>query len=55
MTVNRQDFCEEVCWVDEARKEDKTEKILTGPFLGLGLLRSNRGSRKTNRAFVVDE
>jgi hypothetical protein len=33
VTVNRQDFSEEVCGVDEARKEDKTEKVLTGPLL----------------------
>ncbi len=33
MTVDRQDFSEEVCGVDKARKEDKTENFLTGPFL----------------------
>jgi hypothetical protein len=33
VTVNRQDLCEEVGGVDEGRKEDKTEKILTGPLL----------------------
>ena len=63
MAVDRQDFGEEVGWVDEARKEDKTEKVLAGPFSnpvethvdGLGLLRTNRGSRKSNRAFVIDE
>ncbi len=32
MAVDRQDFGEEVGWVDEARKEDKTGKVLTGPL-----------------------
>jgi hypothetical protein len=63
VAVDRQDFGEKVGWVDEARKEAKTEKFLINPLLDpvkthvdrLGLLRSNRGSRKTDRAFVVDE
>jgi hypothetical protein len=29
VTVYRQDFSEEVCGVNKARKEDKTEKVLT--------------------------
>jgi hypothetical protein len=33
VAVDRQDFGEEVGWVDEVRKEDKTENILTGPSL----------------------
>ncbi len=33
MMVYRQDFSEEVCGVDKARKEDKTGKVLTGPLL----------------------
>jgi hypothetical protein len=28
-----QDFSKEVCGVDEAKKENKTEKVLTGPLL----------------------
>ena len=32
MAVDKQDFGEEIGWVDEARKEDKTEKVLTGPL-----------------------
>ena len=63
MTVDRKDFCKEISRVDKAGKEDKTEKVLAGPFSnpvethvdGLGLLRTNRGSRKSNRAFVIDE
>ena len=37
MTVDRQDFGEDfgekLCGIDKARKEDKTEKVLTGPLL----------------------
>ena len=63
MTVDRKDFGKEISRVDKAGKENKTEKVLAGPFSnpvethvdGLGLLRTNRGSRKSNRAFVVDE
>ena len=63
MTVDRKDFCKEISRVDKAGKEDKTENFLAGPFSnpvethvdGLGLLRTNRGSRKSNRAFVVNE
>jgi hypothetical protein len=34
VAVDRQDFGEEVGWVDEARKEeDKTENVLTDPLL----------------------
>ena len=63
MTIDRKDFGEEISRVDKAGKEDKTEEVLAGPFSnpvethvdGLGLLRANRGSRKSNRAFVIDE
>ncbi len=34
MTVDKQDFGEEVCGVDKARKKDKTKEVLTGPLLG---------------------
>ncbi len=33
VTVDRKDFGEEVGGVDEAGKEDKTEKVLTSPLL----------------------
>jgi hypothetical protein len=33
VTVDRQDFCKEVCGIDKARKEDKKGKFLTGPLL----------------------
>ncbi len=33
VTVYKHDFSEEVCGVDKARKEDKTEKVLTCPLL----------------------
>jgi hypothetical protein len=63
VTVDGEDFGEEVGGVDEAGKEDKTEEQLAGPLPGLiethvyrlGLLRPNRRSRKTDGAFVVDE
>ena len=63
MTIYKEDFSEEVCWVDEAGGEDKAEKLLAYPLFQpiethvdwLGLLRANRGSRKTNRTFVVDK
>ncbi len=63
MTVDGEDFSEEIGGVDEAWKEDKTEEVLADPLLKpiethvyrLGLLRSNRRSRKTDGAFVVDE
>ncbi len=64
VTVDGEDFGEEVGGVDEAGKEDKTEELLAGPLLEpvethvdrLGLLRPNRRSRKTDAgAFVVDE
>ena len=63
MTVDGEDFSEEVGGVDEAGKEDKTEELLAGPLpepvethvYRLGLLRPNRRSRKTDGAFVVDE
>ena len=63
VTVDGEDFGEEVSGVDEAGKEDKTEELLAGPLpepvethvYRLGLLRPNRRSRKTDGAFVVDE
>ena len=63
VTVDGEDFGEEVGGVDEAGKEDKTEEKLAGPLpepvethvYRLGLLRPNRRSRKTDGAFVVDE
>ena len=63
VTVDGEDFGEEVGGVDEAGKEDKTEELLAGPLpepvethvYRLGLLRPNRRSRKTDGAFVVDE
>jgi hypothetical protein len=33
VAVDRQDFGEEIGWVDETRREDKTKKVLTGPLL----------------------
>ncbi len=63
MAVYGKDFGEKVSGVDEAGKEDKAEELLACPLLHsvlthvdrLGLPRSNRRSRKTDRAFVVDE
>ncbi len=63
VTVDGEDFSEEVGGVDEAEKEDKTEENLAGPLPEpvethvdrLGLLRPDRRSRKTDGAFVVDE
>ena len=57
------DVKEEVGGVDEAGEEDKAEKVLAHPLLQpvethvyrLGLLRTNRRSRKTDSAFVIDE
>jgi hypothetical protein len=63
VTVDGEDFGEEVGGVDEAGKEHKTEELLAGPLLEpvethvyrLGLLRTNRRRRKTDSAFVIDE
>ena len=63
MAVDGKDLGEEVGGVDEVGEEDKAEKVLAHPLLQpvethvyqLGLLRTNRRRRKTNRAFVVDE
>ena len=63
VTIDVENFSEEIGGVDEAGKEDKTEELLAGPLPGpvethvyrLGLLRPNRRSRKTDGAFVVDE
>ncbi len=60
VTVDGEDFGEEVGGVDEAGKEDKTVELLAGPLLEpvethvyrLGLLQPNRRSRKTDGAFV---
>ena len=57
MAIDREDFSEEIGGVDEA------EKVLAHPLLQplethvyrLGLLRANRGSRKTDSAFVIDK
>ena len=64
VTVDGEDFSEEVGGVDEAGKEDKTEEKLAGPLPQpvethvdrLGLLRPpNRRNRKPDGAFVVDD
>ncbi len=63
VTVDGEDYGEEIGGVNEAGKEDKMEELLAGPLpepvethvYRLGLLRPNRRSRKTNGAFVVDE
>ncbi len=63
MTVDMKDFGEKVSGIYEAGKEDKTEELLRGPLLkpvethvdGLGLLRSNRRSGKSNRTLVIDK
>ncbi len=63
VAIDREDFSEEIGGVDEAGEEDKAEKVLAHPLLQpvethvyrLGLLRANRGSRKTDSAFVIDK
>ena len=63
VTVDDEDFSEEVGWVDEAGEEDKAEKLLAYPLLQpiethvdrLGLLRPDRRSRKTDGTFVVNK
>ena len=63
VTIDGENFIEEIGGVDEDGKEDKTEELLAGPLpepvethvYRLGLLRPNRRSRKTDGAFVVDE
>jgi hypothetical protein len=63
VTVDGKNFGEEVGGVDKAGEEDKTNELLAVPLLAsvkthvnrLGLLWPNRRSRKTDRAFVVDE
>jgi hypothetical protein len=63
VAVYREDFSEEVGGVDEAGEEYKAKKLLTRPLLQpiethvdrLGLLRANRRSRNTDRAFVFDK
>ncbi len=63
MTVHRKDFGEKVSGMYVAGKEDKTEELLRDTLLkpvethgdGLGLLRPNRRSGKSNRTLVVDK
>ncbi len=63
MAVDGKDFGEEVGGVDQAGEEDKAEKVLAQSLLQpvethvyrLGLLRTNRRSRKTDSAFVIDK
>ena len=63
VTIDGENFSEEIGGVDEAGKEDKTEELLASPLpepiethvYRLGLLWPNRRSRKTDGAFVVDE
>ena len=63
MSVDRKDFGKKVGRVDEAREKNKTEELLAGPLLKpikshvdrLRLLRTNRGSRKTDRTLIVDK
>ncbi len=63
MAVYREDLGKEVGRVDEAREEYKAEEVLADPLLQpiethvdrLELLRANRGSHKTDSAFVIDE
>ena len=63
MSVDRKDFGKKVGRVDETREKDKTEELLAGPLLKpikshvdrLRLLRTNRGSRKTDRTLIVDK
>jgi hypothetical protein len=63
VTVDGEDFGEEVGGVDEAGKEDKTEEKLASPLPEpvethvdrLGLLRPNRRSRTTDGTFVVNK
>jgi hypothetical protein len=63
VSVDRKDFGKKVGRVDETREKDKTEELLAGPLLKpikshvdrLRLLRTNRGSRKTDRTLIVDK
>ncbi len=65
VAIYREDFSEKIGGVDETGEEDKAEKVLAHPLLllqpvethvyRLGLLRANRGSRKTDSAFVIDK
>ena len=66
VTVDGEDFGEEVGGYDEAGKEDKTEELLTGPLpepvethvdrlLRLLWPRHNRRSRKTDCTLIVDQ
>jgi hypothetical protein len=56
VAVDGKDFGEEIGGVDQAGEEDKVEKVLAHPLLQpvethvyrLGLVRANRGSRKTD-------
>jgi hypothetical protein len=63
VAIYREDFSEKIGGVDETGEKDKAEKVLAYPLLQpvethvyrLGLLRANRGSRKTDSAFVIDK
>ena len=63
MSVDRKEFGKKVGRVDETREKNKTEELLAGPLLKpikshvdrLRLLRTNRGSRKTDRTLIVDK
>jgi hypothetical protein len=63
VAVDGNDFGEEIGGVGQAREEDKAEKVLAHPLLQpvethvyrLGHIRANRGSRKTDSAFVIDK
>jgi hypothetical protein len=63
VSVDRKDFGKKVGRVDETREKNKTEELLAGPLLKpikshvdrLRLLRTNRGSRKTDRTLIVDK
>jgi hypothetical protein len=61
VAVDGKDLGEEIGGVDRAGEEDMAEKLLARPLLQpvethvyrLGLLRANRGSRKTDSTFVI--
>ncbi len=64
VAVDGKDFDKEIGGVDQAGEKDKAEKVLARPLFQpvethdyrFGLLRANRGSRKTdNSTFVIDK
>jgi hypothetical protein len=63
VSVDGKDFGEEVGRIDEAREKYKTEELLVGSLLEpikahvdrLRRFRTNRRSRKTDRALIVDK